>query len=116
MTNNSYYFLGDFNFSGIDWTTLTAKSAVERQFLDIVNDCGPRQDGSLDGSIYLEDFFFTIDNVYILLSRIPDVSSTGMDSIPPFVLKECAQQLSPLIFEFFLQINKTRQWLFQWKT
>ena len=43
IANYSYYFLGDYNFSGIDWTTLTAKSTVESQFLDIVNDCGLNQ-------------------------------------------------------------------------
>ena len=40
LSNYSYYFLGDYNFPGIDWTTLTAKCTVERQFRDIVNDCG----------------------------------------------------------------------------
>ena len=43
IANYSYYFLGDYNFSGIDWTTLTAKSTTEQQFLDIVNDCGLNQ-------------------------------------------------------------------------
>ena len=70
----------------------------------------------VDGSIHLEDFSFTIDDVYNLLSRIPDDSSLGMDSIPSFVLKECAQQLAPLVFEFFLRITKTQQWPSQWKT
>ena len=54
-----------------------------------------------DGSIHLEDFSFTIDDVYNLLSRIPDNSSMGMDAIQSFVLKECAQKLSPLVFEYF---------------
>ena len=40
----------------------------------------------------------------------------GMNAIPSFVLKECAQQLSPLVFEFFLRITKTQQWPSQWKT
>ena len=69
-----------------------------------------------DGSIHLEDFSFTIDDVYNFLSRIPDDSSMGMDAILSFVLKECAQQLSPLVFEFFLRITKTQQWPSQWKT
>ena len=64
----------------------------------------------------MEDFSFTIDDVYNLLSRIPDDSSMGMNAIPSFVLKECAQQLSPLVFEFFLRITKTQQWPSQWKT
>ena len=64
----------------------------------------------------MEDFYFTIEDVYNLLSRIPDDSSMGMDSIPSFVLKECAQQLSPLVFECFLRITKTQQWPSQWKT
>ena len=68
------------------------------------------------GSIHLEDVSFTIDDVYNLLSRIPDDLSMGMDAIPSFVLKECAQQLSPLVFEFFLRITKTQQWPSQWKT
>ena len=70
----------------------------------------------VDGSIHLEDFSFTIDDVYNLLSRIPDDSSMGMDSIPSFVLKKCAQHMSPLVFEFFLRITKTQQWPSQWKT
>ena len=69
-----------------------------------------------DGSIHLEDFSFTIDDVYNLLSRIPDDSSTGMDAIHSFVLKECAQQLSLLVFEFFLRNTKFQQWPSQWKT
>ena len=63
----------------------------------------------VDGRIHLEDFSFTIDKAYDLLSRIPDGSSRGMDTIQSFVLKECAQHLSPLIFEFFLRIAKTQQ-------
>ena len=43
IANYSYYFLGDYNFPGIDWTNLTAKSTAEQQFLDIVNDCGLNQ-------------------------------------------------------------------------
>ena len=39
----------------------------------------------------------------------------GKDSIRSFVLKECDQQLSSLIFEFFLRINKTRQRPSRWK-
>ena len=69
-----------------------------------------------DGSIHLEDFSFNTDDVYNLSSRIPDDSSMGMDAIPSFVLKECAQKLSPLVFEFFLRITKTQQWPSQWKT
>ena len=61
----------------------------------------------VDGSIHLEDFSFTIDDVYNLLGSIPDDSSMGMDSIPSFVLEECAQQLSSLVFDFFLRFTKT---------
>ena len=43
MAKYSYNFPGDYNFPGIDWTTLTAKSTVQHQFLDIVNDCGLNQ-------------------------------------------------------------------------
>ena len=70
----------------------------------------------VDGSIHLEDFSLTIDKLYNLIGRIPYDSSMAIDSIPSFVLKECAQQLSPLVFEIFLQINKTQQWRSQWKT
>ena len=63
----------------------------------------------VSGSINLKDFSFSIGDVYSLLSRIPDDLSLGMDAIPSFVLKECAQQLSPLVFEFFLRITKTQQ-------
>ena len=61
------------------------------------------------GSIHLEDFSFSIGDVYNLLSRIPDDSSLSMDAFPSFELKECAKQLSPLVFEFFLRISKTQQ-------
>ena len=35
----NYFFL-DYKFPGIDWTTLTARNTVERQYVDIVNDSG----------------------------------------------------------------------------
>ena len=52
---------------------------------------------SPERSIHVEDFYFTTDVVFNLLNRTPDDSSMGIDSNPFFALKECAQQLSPLI-------------------
>ena len=58
-----------------------------------------------DGSPHLNDICFTTDNVFNLISRTPNDSSMGMDSIPSFVLKECAQLLIYKFFCEFLELN-----------
>lgn len=51
----------------------------------------------------LEDILFTEHDIKSILQSLDRSAAAGPDMIPPIFLKECAQQIAPVLTELFRQ-------------
>ena len=65
--------------------------------------------------IQLSDLLVTPAQVGILLENVPPSTMAVADGIPPFVLKNCAVTLAPLVHLVFNNILSLRNWPTIWK-
>ena len=70
---------------------------------------------SEDTCIKLDEINFGSSDVELLLKKIPDTASVAADGIPPFIIRNCANILAPLVYVLFTWIISTRLWPNIWK-
>ena len=75
----------------------------------------PMPEVNEDTCFKLDEVNFSSSDVELLLKKIPDTASVAADGIPPFIIRNCANILAPLLYVLFTCIISTRLWPNIWK-
>ena len=68
----------------------------------------PMPEVSEDTCFKLDEVNLSSSDVELLLKKIPDTASVAADDIPPFMIRNCANILAPLVYVLFTCFISTR--------
>ena len=65
--------------------------------------------------VKLSEVEFSLNDIQILLAKVPDSSIAACDGVPPTILNKAADTLSTLLYLVFSYVVRTQKWPDTWK-